>query len=509
MDELDLGGQSMGINVIFQYTSTGVQIFTGSIFYIIIAHLFSTSNVGAITLFVAILSFFSILFQLGLSTASQHFTSYNIGKGNYAVARNTIYKILTFTILLSALASSSLIALAPRISEFFLHSYSFVFLVRILGVVLFGNIIFSVLNGILLGMQNFRSSAIINVIIWILYYLGAVLLAFFFRSVNIIILAWFIGIFVGVIIELTIVLLSLRKFYGKGKSLPSIFIFSYSLPLMLSGIIYYGASSVDRFIVSGILNLSSLGIYNFSLLIAGSLSFVAVPFNNILMPKFSEYYGRGLNNDISNITKVSSTLLSIIYVPLALGVAALGPMILNLIGGGNYVAGSTALEIILFITSLVISQNVFAQALAAVRMTKIFIYSGAISLLLNMGLSIALIPRLGLPGAAIGFSSVYVSLFLIYFYFGKKNRILDFDIMGQVKIWLASGIMYIIVYLSKEAFGESLIHIPFYVCLGAIIYLLFVRSLKIFKNEDKHLVLSVFPEDFKRLRKILYMFILQ
>ena len=42
---------SIGLDAIFQYTGTGVQFFSGMIFYLIIVRMFSTSTVGAIATF--------------------------------------------------------------------------------------------------------------------------------------------------------------------------------------------------------------------------------------------------------------------------------------------------------------------------------------------------------------------------------------------------------------------------------------------------------------------------
>ena len=54
------------------------------------------------------------------------------------------------------------------------------------------------------------------------------------------------------------------------------------------------------------------------------------------MPKFSELFGEGRRGEIANIVDGSSVLLSSIYVPAALGIAALSPMILELLGGYQY-----------------------------------------------------------------------------------------------------------------------------------------------------------------------------
>ena len=508
MDGVVSHSRSTGIDALFQYTGTGVQLFSGSIFYIIITHLFSTTGVGAIALFVAIINLFNVVFQFGLGTASQHFISYSLGKGDFDSARHTIHKILGYGFSLAIVGFLSLIALAPVIASIFLHSTSFTFLVRLLAIVLFGNIMFGILNGTLLGTQNFRMTAIVNIVIWVSYYFGSILLAVYLRSLNTIVMGWAVGIFIGVALELALVLISIRKFGKTGSAISGLNILSYSFPILLSGIISYGASSADRFVVSGILNLSSLGVYNFSLLIASSIAFVAFPFNNILLPKFSEFYAKGSKDVISSMAKVSSTLLSSIYVPAALGIAALSQVILEFLGGMNYVGGGIALQIIMFATALFITQNIMAQTLAAVRLTRIFLYSSSISLTSNVMLSFILIPPFGLAGAALGFSSVYVSVFVIFWYFARRNGLIHFDLGGLAKIWVSSVIMYFIVSLTVMVFGVHVNNLPLYVGVGVVVYLVIARLLNVFRNEDKSLILSLFPDNYTKVKKLLSLLIL-
>jgi len=61
----------------------------------------------------------------------------------------------------------------------------------------------------------------------------------------------------------------------------------------MASLIGYGATYLDRFIVSYLMNLSLLGIYNFALLIPSAISFIIGPFSTILLPKLSEMYRRG------------------------------------------------------------------------------------------------------------------------------------------------------------------------------------------------------------------------
>ena len=505
------GSQSsfIGIDALFQYAGSGVQLFSGFVFYTISVRLFNTADMGAIAIFIAIVGLFNIVFSFGLSTASQHFTSYYLGKGDFPSVKKTIYRIIKYGLFLSLLGLLTLEILAGEISLIFLHSDRFTILVRILGVVLFGNVLFGILNGTILGIQQFRLSAIISIIIWITYYFGALGFAVLLRSIDTIVFGWLIGITLGVIIELMVLLSSVKKYLDGGGAPSSSRIVGYSFPILLSGIISYGSAYADRFIVSGILNLSSLGIYNFSLLIAGAIGFMSIPFNNILMPKFSEMFGRNEKERIGSTVGVSSTLLSYFYVPSALGIAALAPMILNLLSGGEtYLPGAAPLRIIMFFTAIFITQNILTQAIASVRRTKLFLYSSGFALSTNVVLSMFLIPRYGLIGAAFGYSSVYPITFVILYYFAKKESLIYFDVSGMLKVWGSAILMFIVVDYASDLIGFNVIYLPAYIILGAVVYVGLAKLMRIFKSENKDLILSLFPSRFIFLRRLLYTFVL-
>ena len=508
MDGSSSATRSVGVDALFQYTGSGVQLFSGMVFYVIAVRLFSTSGVGAIALFVAIVGLFSIIFSFGLTTAAQHFTSYDLGRGDYGSAKRTIYRILFLAIGLSFAGLAVLQSLAGEISLVFLHSYNYTELVRMLGVVLFGSIMFGILNGVLLGIQRFRISAIISILIWVTYYFGSLVFAFYLRSIDTIVFGWILGIFLGVVIELIVVLYSVRRFLGVGKPPGNTYILRYSAPILFSGIISYGAVYADRFIVSGLLSLSSLGIYNFALLIASAIGFMAFPFNNILMPKFSEYYGRGEKERIASTAQVSSTLLSYFYVPSALGIAALAPSILALLGGHVYAEASGSLRIISFFTALFVTQNILVQAIASVRRTRVFLYSSVFSLAGNVILSLTLIPPLGLIGAAIGYSSVYAITFATLYYFARKNFIISFDASGMLKVWVSAVVMFVTVVIVSDILGSKFFLLPVYIMLGALVYTVLAKALGIFRKEDKELVLSLFPPSFVRFKKVLSVLVL-
>ena len=205
---------------------------------------------------------------------------------------------------------------------------------------------------------------------------------------------------------------------------------------------------------------------------------------------------------------MTSTLLSYFYVPCALGIAALAPNILSLLGGSEYVIVALPLRIIMFLTAIFVSQNIVTQVVASIRKTRVFLYSSGFAMLGNMILSFTLIPRLGLIGAAIGYSSVYAITFWILYFSSYKETVLSFDLLGILKIWTSSIMMFIFVYVVSISIGNSNYYLPFYVIMGGVIYLVLTRLMHIFKAKDKDLVLSLFPMKFTLLRRIILLLFL-
>ena len=68
--------------------------------------------------------------------------------------------------------------------------------------------------------------------------------------------------------------------------------------------------------------------------------------------------------------------------------------------------------------------------------------------------------------------------------------------------------MFAIVYGLVNVFGKVTYALPFYITVGFVDYILMARLLRLFKKEDKEFVLSLFPANYRRIRKIISLLIL-
>ncbi|MGC8608689.1 MAG: flippase [Thermoplasmata archaeon] len=493
----------IGTDALYQYTGAGAQLFSGALFYVVLVRFFSSTEVGAVALFIAIIGLFNLIFSLGLGTAVQHFVSYHLGRKEYATAKSVVFKILALGFVLSIIGLLFMFYMSTTISIAFMHTTRYSELIKLLSVVLVGNIIFGILNGAALGLQLFRASGIMNIIIWVTYYSVALLMGFLFRSLTYVVIGWMAGIFFGVAMYMYLIVTSTRNYMGSPRRLTPSLLFQFSIPILFSSIISYGATYIDRFIVAGLMPLSSLAVYNFALLIASSIGFLVSPLNNILLPKFSEFYGIGNRENIRSRTAIATTVISAIYVPAALGVAVLSRMIIVLLAGQYYEEGADAISIVTIFSAIFITSNVMTQLIAAVRKTKVFIYSSGAALVSNLVLSIILIPRFGIEGASIGFSSVYASSFFIVYYYAKKTGMFTSDIKGLAKVWGSSIVMAIIVLFLEFHFGTSLYLLIPYIAAGAIVYVGMIKATRLIKKDDGLFLGSLFPQSASFVKKFI------
>lgn len=495
LNETNYSKTLIGNYTLYQYVAAGSQLLSATFFYIILTKVFPTTEVGAIALFVAIIGILNMIFSLGMGVAARHFTSFYVGRGEPHVVRNIILKISFISILLSFCGFLFLYMISSALSITLFHNAHYVFFMQILSINLALYISYGILNGLILGLQKFKIASLINAITWFSYYFGGLIFAIFFNDISVVIAGWIIGVSIGITMELIILFktVSISHPISEGN-LPIGQLARYSLPILFSSVIGYGASYADRFIVAGYLNLSSVAIYNLAILIATSIGFVAVPFNNILLSKYSEWIGRDRQSLIKRTFGFTSLVLSAVYVPSALGIISLSGVLIKAIAGYQYAAGETSLNIIIGVTALFITQNIMIQAIAAVKLTRVFVYSGLISLTTNIVLSILLIPKIGITGAAIGYGSVYASVFITLYWFSKKFDLLDINFKGITKIWVASFAIVVFVRPLVILTGSHTILFPLYILIGIAIYIISIRVLRVFSPQEIELISLFFKE---------------
>ncbi len=502
--------EEIGGSILYQYLNSITSVLAGFIFYIYVIHFYGSELVGTVALLLAIVSLLNIFFSLGTGNGLQHYISFFLGKGDYNKIRAIIVNFSIITIILASIGLIVIYVLSPELATLFFHTFKYIVLIKMLGLDLFFTLTSGLFGSMLIGLQKFKSQAKWNIVGTGISYSLPVLFLIFTKNINLIVIGWAAGNILSTLAYISLLVSSLKIITDKNKGrFPVTPVIKYSTPIFLASLIGYGASYVDRFIVSFLLNLSLLGIYNFALLISTAIAFISGPFGNILLPKLSEMYGKDEKENMKyNISK-GIEILATIYVPIALLVASLSSYILLFLSNREYLQAAVPVIIVLFISSIFISGNILAIALQSIRKTRIFIITSSVALLSNFVLSFILIPKFQMIGAAIGYSSVNISSFIVLYYFAKKFDILKFEGIKLLKIYAASIIMFVIIFLFDHVFLYSISKLFMFIILGFIIYIILIKGMKTFSNEDIDFLMLLIPKRLKEYRWIVNLMFLR
>ncbi len=498
--------EEIGGSIILQYLNSITLVLAGFIFYIYVIHFYSSELVGTVALLLAIVSLLNIFFSLGIGTGMQHYLSYFLGKNDYGIIRTIVYKFIIISILLGFTGLLFIYIASPMFALLFFHTFKYIILIKLISIDLFFTLISGLFGQMLVGVQKFKLQAKWNVIGVIISYSLPVILLYVFKNIDLIVIGWAVGNAFSAMVFLIILLGILRNGKKLEGSFPSSQIIKYSIPVFLSSLIGYGAVYVDRFIVSYLLNLSLLGIYNFALLISSAVSFIVAPFSTILLPKLSEIYGRGDKESMKyNISRGIEMMITV-YVPIALLVASLSPYILLFLSNREYLSASFPIMIVLVTGSLFISGNILGVALQSVRKTRIFIISSLIALLSNLIISFLLVPRMQMIGAAIGYSSVNITSFFVLLYYAKKYDVLKYEGTKILKIYSAAGIMFLLIFALQSSFTYSISKLFLFIILGFAVYILLIKIMRTFNSEDMDFLMQLIPVKLRKYRKVVEIF---
>jgi O-antigen/teichoic acid export membrane protein len=302
------------------------------------------------------------------------------------------------------------------------------------------------------------------------------------------------GGFVASMIVATMIVLpffDLNVVWFKLKHITHILTFSFWLFLTSSGILAY--SYADRIIIGYYLGNADIGIYQVTVQLAALSSFATVALRSTLWPKVS-YWGK--NNQKKLIEKSLSKAINysmILAIPAMVGGVFVGDRLLLLVYGEDFSAGYLALTLILIAQIVNVFQYLFTMYLGALDYQKHSFKATSIGAIGNIILNFALIPIIGISGAALAtLITLTLNAFLANKYLSSIINV-QVDHSSLINITVSSCIMGLFVAGYRFIVtmpNTTMTLIPIF--LGGIIY--FILIIKIDKeicNEFKKIVVQL------------------
>ena len=205
------------------------------------------------------------------------------------------------------------------------------------------------------------------------------------------------GILIAAIIEFRFFDLRFVRF--KWHHIKSLSIFSFWLFLTSGGVLVF--SQADTVLIGYFMDNADVGIYRVALQFTMVATFTTYAIRHTLWPKVSRW---GKSGEIGLVEESLARGISyslILAVPVFMGGVLLGDKLLYFFYGAEFATGYTTLMVLLAVQVVNVFQYFFTMYLDALDYPKESFKVTAVGVVANIVLNIALIPLIGILGAAI------------------------------------------------------------------------------------------------------------
>lgn len=197
---------------------------------------------------------------------------------------------------------------------------------------------------------------------------------------------------------------------------------SYSLPLVVSSMVFVFLTWTDSFLVGYFKGTEAVGIYNAAVPIAALLAIATEIFVQLFFPLINKEYAMNKKTMVKNLSKQVAKWILIINAPLFILLFLFPGTAINILFGPEYLPALHSLRILIFGTLLLSFLSISQHLISMVGKSKIILLDIILATILNIVLNILLIPKgtilsldnsQGLTGASLSTTISYIFLSLL------------------------------------------------------------------------------------------------
>lgn len=400
----------------------GVGRLLGYVTQAVLARTLGKTAFGLYTLGVAVVTAAQIISQFGLDNGVVRYVAHYRGQDDPARVRGTLLQSIGVTLAISLVGAVVMYFLAGQIAGFFNPD-----LEPVVRAFAFALPFFAVMSIILWATQGFQTVTYATYTQQILrplvYFLLVVAVYFAGASLVGVVVAYAVSMAVGVLIGLYFLrrlfppLLDFRapmKFETKA-------LFGVSIPMSVSRATQY-ANNWTGVLVLGLFQPAGMvGIFQAAFRTATLTTLVRFAFNGIFSPIISNLHSQEMTEDLRRLYKDVTRWTFTGAFALFLVIVLLAGEILTVFGGEEYAAGWTALIIVAFAQLYSASVGPANRMLAMTGNQNVLMVITTAGALAGVAVCFALIPALGLIGAAIGAAAAILTENTATLYFVRRR----------------------------------------------------------------------------------------
>ncbi len=249
------------------------------------------------------------------------------------------------------------------------------------------------------------------------------------------------------------------------------------------GLGYLIGKDTEIFFLGLYRTVEDIGFFKLAYTIAPMTSLFPAAFGFVLLPALAEQFGKGAIEQLKEIYLTSTRYLMIVALPTAVGGIALADSFITVIYGRDYNPAITLFQIICVPIAIDNIANAGSVCIRSINRPGFLLITRVIIALSNVGLSLLLIPRYGILGAAIA-SSISLAISLPFYSIFVSRRIgVTWPIRDTIKIVAASIIMGVVVYALHSQINDVL-SLALGIPLGVVIYIVAIFAFREINAQD-------------------------
>jgi O-antigen/teichoic acid export membrane protein len=477
-------------NTLFNFIETGTDFATGFVTGIVLARSLGVEQYGLYAYLAWLLGLIALITDLGVGETSKRFIAETTGRGNFPETIGLVRLVLVFK-----LASILIVALVFAISSGYWASLTgnagdrIDFLIIALTILPYG--LNTVFISIMRGFQKYEYATYVmlgTAPLRLILIIALMVMGFGVREILLVQVA---TSFLGAMFGLYFLgrLIPFRKLFSPSSLEQTLKnqAFRYALTLASISILSYLAyNQVQTYFIGLYCPVGQVGFFR----IASQLSQMAISllpgvFGLVLMPPMAEQFGKGDMGKIKTIYITSSRYLMMVALPMAVGQIVVAGSVITLLYGAEYAQAIPLMQILTIPVAIFSIGHASGAVVYGINRPGFILKVNAFLAVLNIGLSLWLIPRYGVLGAAIS-SSMPLALNIVpVIIFALRNIGAAWPVRDTIKIATASLIMGVAVFaLQSHLHLSAAVNLALCITFGVIIYVIAIFFFRVIQEQD-------------------------
>lgn len=300
---------------------------------------------------------------------------------------------------------------------------------------------------------------------------------------------------------------------GSGGSPPLGPVLKYMVSVFVAALVGLAVSQSDKILVYLRLNLTDLAVYNVATVGAAVASFIPNSVTNVLVPALA---AQGTNEGAKReLLRSYSRHVNLTALPIGFVLAAVSPFLLRIFdltvkSGEPYAQGGAPVMALIAISiSFTAVSAVFSSSLLVDDRAHHFTISNVLGLAGLALVALVTVPVFGFMGIAIGRAAMLFIILGATAYFVWRSGRLTLDLPTYARSVGASAVAAVLVFgalelLSTVVVSRTVVVIASLVMLpvGFLVYLMVMKALQAYKEEDMEFLDSLLPRGLRFLSRL-------